>query len=201
MRAEGSSLILREGQESADHVIHAFVPVLHKDIRRGQAAFATAAENQKVLVLRELGKTPSGIRFEGDSPRLLVTNYANIPLDIGADIPVVFCIPANGYVSAPIAKDSTANRTFAERTASAQHGLSFAVAKDSPFFGQKDMHELTQTLVDWAYNEAAFAIDTASVAFAPSSKAAFSYLPVDGATKSKIVVDLKAAIGTKIVFR
>ena len=148
-----------------------------------------------------VGKTPSGIRFEGDSPRLLVTNYANIPLDIGADIPVVFCIPANGYVSAPIAKDSTANRTFAERTASAQHGLSFAVAKDSPFFGQKDMHELTQTLVDWAYNEAAFAIDTASVAFAPSSKAAFSYLPVDGATKSKIVVDLKAAIGTKIVFR
>ena len=141
------------------------------------------------------------IRFEGDSPRLLVTNFANIPLDIGADIPVEFCIPANGYASAPIAKDSTANRTFAERPASAQHGLSFAVAKDSPFFGQKDMQELTQTRVDCTYNEAAFAIDTASVAFAPSSKAAFSYLPVDGATKSKIVVDLKAAIGTKIVFR
>ena len=47
-----------------------------------------------------VGKTPAGIRFEGDSPRLLITNYANIPLDIGADIPVVFSIPATGYAAA-----------------------------------------------------------------------------------------------------
>ena len=148
-----------------------------------------------------VGKIPAGFRFEGESPRLLITNYAAVPLDIGADIPVVFCIPVNGYASAPIAKDSTANRTFAERASSIRHGLKFLVDRASPFFGQTDVMELTQMVVDWTYNGASFAINADAISASHGGVAAFSYLPVDGETKSKIVVDLKAAIGTKIIFR
>ena len=148
-----------------------------------------------------VGKTPAGIRFEGESPRLLLTNYANIPLDIGADIPVVFCIPANGYASAPIAKDSDANRTFADRSASVTHGLSFSVDRASPFFGQTDIGKLTQPLVDWTYNNTAYGVNTDAISFAQDGKAVFAFTPAESATKSAVVVELKATSGFSIIFR
>ena len=61
--------------------------------------------------------------------------------------------------------------------------------------------ELTQMVVDWTYNGASFAINADAISASHGGVAAFSYLPVDGATKSKIVVGLKSAIGTKVVFR
>ena len=148
-----------------------------------------------------VGKTPAGIRFEGGSPRLLLTNYANLPLDIGADIPVVFCIPANGYSSAPIAKGSDANRTFADRSASATHGLNFSIDKASPFFGQTDIGKLTQPLVDWSYNNTAYGDNTDAISFAQDGKAAFAFAPAESATKSAVVVELKAISGFSIILR
>ena len=147
------------------------------------------------------GKTPAGIRFEGDSPRLLITNYANIPLDIGADIPVVFCIPADGYDEAPIAKDSTANRTFAERSSSIQHGLAFSVDSNSPFFKQQALSHLEQQLVDWSYNGTSYTVNTDAISFVPYARASFAFTPADAATKSGVVVTLKHELATVVLFR
>ena len=149
----------------------------------------------------KVGKTPAGLRFEGSAPQLLINNEANIPLDIGADIPVVFSIPADGYAAAPIAKDSNANKAFAARTDSVLHGLRFSVDRKSPFFGQSGRETLTQTLVDWTYGGNSHAINTDAISFAQRGKVAFSFSPADGATKSAVVVDLTANLGTFIILR
>lgn len=148
-----------------------------------------------------VGKTPAGIRFEGDSPRLLITNYATIPLDIGADIPVVFSIPATGYAAAPIAKDSTANRTFAERSSSITHGLAFSVDSNSPFFKQQEQSHLEQPLVDWTYNDTSYPVNTDAISFVPSARASFAFTPAEAATKSGVVVTLEKALATLVLFR
>ena len=147
-----------------------------------------------------VGKTPAGIRFEGDSPRLLITNYANIPLDIGADIPVVFSIPADGYDETPIAKDSTANRTFAERTASVQHGLAFSVDPQSPFFKAKAVPRYTQPLVDWTYNGTGYPVNQDGIAFTTSPKVSFAFTPDEAATKNGVVAVLQNALATVVFF-
>ena len=148
-----------------------------------------------------VGHIPAGIRFEGNAPRLLVTNYASIPLDIGADIPVVFAIPANGYAATPIAKDSTANRVFAERASDIQHGLSFSVDPASPFFTVKSLPRLAQPLVDWTYNETQHTVNADAISFVPSNKAAFAFTPDGAVAKSGVVVALQNAFGTMVLIR
>ena len=145
-------------------------------------------------------ETPAGIFFRGENPQLQILQYGKIHADMGGELPVVFAVPANGFSRAPIVKTGTTNRQFVERNGTIP-GLMFAIDRKSPFFGQKDRDTLTQTLVDWTYNNNSFAINTDSISFAQSGKATFSFSPSESATKSAVVVDLKAAIGTKIVFR
>ena len=135
-----------------------------------------------------VGKTPAGIRFEGNSPRLVISGEANIPLDIGSDIAVVFCIPENGYASAPIAKDSTSNRAFADRASSIEHGLAFSIDEKSPYLAVRT--KFRQPLVDWTYNNTAYevnadAISLAEMKYAPTARMYFT--PEEGgATKSGV---------------
>ena len=149
-----------------------------------------------------VGKTPAGIRFEGVSPRLLVTNYANIPLDIGADIPVVFCIPENGYAAAPIAKDSTANRVFAERTSSVSHGLAFSIDEKSPYIAAKS--KFVQLLVDWTYNNNSYAVNTSAITFGEMKYAPTAHMyftPELGEAKSGVAAYCYTQKGTYIIVR
>ena len=134
-----------------------------------------------------VGKTPAGIRFEGSSPRLLISGEAKIPLDIGADIPVVFSIPENGYASAPIAKDSTSNNAFADRTSSIAHGLAFSIDMKSPYLTVKS--KFRQPLVDWTYDNTAYAVNTAAISFAEmkyAPTARMYFIPESGETKSGV---------------
>ena len=148
-----------------------------------------------------IGKTPAGIRFEGDAPRLLISDYANLPLDIGADIPVTFSIPANGYAAAPIAKSSTANRIFADQAANVEHGLVFSVDPQSPFFTAQTQPRITQQLVDWTYNDTDYTVNQGGIKFAASPKVKFAYTPEEGSTKSGVVATLETALGTVVLFR
>ena len=146
------------------------------------------------------GQTPKGIFFEGENPQLQIRRYAKIHANMGAELPVVFSVPRNGYTRTPIVKADATDRKFAELNGEI-HGLGFAMAKDSPFFGQKDGATLSQTLVDWSYSGTAYAIETDAISFVQTGKAKFSYLPAASATKNAIIVDLKASFGTKFVFR
>ena len=134
-----------------------------------------------------VGKTPAGIRFEGSSPRLLISGDANIPLDIGSDIAVVFCIPENGYALAPIAKGSTSSSVFADRASSIAHGLIFSIDEKSPYLAVKS--KFRQPLVDWTYNNTAYSVNTAAISFAEmkyAPTARMYFTPESGETKSGV---------------
>ncbi len=136
-----------------------------------------------------VGKTPAGIRFEGSSPRLLISGEANIPLDIGADIPVVFCVPENGYSAAPIAKATTAGVTFAARESSITHGLLFSIDEKSPYLAIRA--KFHQPLVDWTYNESSYTVNADAIAFAAtpgSGKTRFYFTPESEGTKNGVSV-------------
>ena len=149
-----------------------------------------------------VGKAPAGIRFEGDSPRLLVSGEANIPLDIGADIPVVFCIPENGYALAPIAKGSTSSSVFADRASSIAHGLIFSIDEKSPYLAVKS--KFRQPLVDWTYNNTAYSVNTAAISFAEmkyAPTARMYFTPESGEAKSGVEAYCYTQKGTMIIVR
>lgn len=148
------------------------------------------------------GKTPAGLRFEGSSPRLLISGDANIPLDIGADIPVVFCVPENGYSAAPIAKATTAGVTFAARESSITHGLLFSIDEKSPYLViRAKFHQL---LVDWTYNESSYTVNAEAIAFAAtpgSGKTRFYFTPESEGTKNGVSVYCYGKDGFAVVVR
>ena len=146
------------------------------------------------------GKPPTGIFFKGENPQLQVRRYAKVHANMGAELPVVFTVPANGFVRVPIVKADTQDRQFAELNGTIP-GLAFAIDRKSPFFKQRERGTLTQTLVDWTYGGNSYAINTDSISFAQGGKVTFSFSPVDGATKSAVVVDLTANFGALLIFR
>lgn len=149
------------------------------------------------------GKCPAGFRFEGASPQLRINNEANIPVDVGADIPVVFCIPENGFGAAPIVKGSTANTKFAVKDSSDNHGLAFAIDVKSPYLAVKS--KFRQPLVDWTYNNTAYevnadAISLAEMKYAPTARMYFT--PEEGgATKSGVEAYCYTQKGTQVIIR
>ena len=147
------------------------------------------------------GKTPSGIAFQGDHPQLLVSQYAKIHADGGADIPVTFSIPENGFSVTPITKSGATNRGFAELKDGVEHGFAFAVDPQSPFFKAKAVPRYTQTLVDWTYNGTGYPVNQDGIAFTTSPKASFAFTPDEAATKSGVVAVLQNALATVVFFR
>ena len=166
--------------------------VIAKSVRFG-ARYASADK---------VGKIPAGMRFEGDNPRLLIRSEATIPLDIGADFPVVFCIPENGYASAPIAKDSSNNVKFADRPSSVTHGLAFAVDMKSPYLAGSS--RFRQQLVDWTYNGNSYEVNASAVSFAEmkyAPTACMYFTPESGETKSGVAAYCYTQKGTCIIIR
>ena len=148
------------------------------------------------------GKSPAGFRFEGASPQLRINNEANIPVDVGADIPVVFCIPENGFGAAPIVKGSTANTKFAVKDSSDNHGLAFAIDVKSPYLAVKS--KFRQPLVDWTYNNTAYAVNTDAISFGEmkyAPAACMYFTPVDGETKSGVEAYCYTQKGTQVIIR
>ena len=148
------------------------------------------------------GKCPAGFRFEGASPQLCINYEANIPVDVGADIPVVFCIPENGFGATPIVKGSTANKVFASKDSSANHGLSFKVDLASPYLATAN--RFRQQLVDWTYNNTSYSVNTDAISFVAmkyAPKAGMYFTPEDGATKSGVAAYCYTEKGMQIIFR
>ena len=147
------------------------------------------------------GKAPAGITFLGDHPQLNVLQYAKVHADGGADIPVTFSIPVNGFATTPIVKASATNRGFAEKKSGVEHGLKFRVDPASPFFAQNARKTLEQQLLDWSYNGTSYAISTDGIVLANSGKTTMAFTPEDSATKSGVVASLKVVDATVILFR
>lgn len=148
------------------------------------------------------GKCPAGFRFEGASPQLRINNEANIPVDVGADIPVVFCIPENGFGAVPIVKGSTANTKFAVKDSSDNHGLAFAIDVKSPYLTAKS--RFVQPLVDWTYNNTAYAVNTDAISFGEmkyAPTACMYFTPVEGDTKTGVAAYCYTQKGTCIIVR
>ena len=108
------------------------------------------------------GKTPSGVFFQGDSPQLQILQYAKVHADMGAELPVVFTLPASGYAATPIVKTGAADRSFVERKSSGIPGLALSIDRKSPFYAQRT-EALGQMSVDWRHDGHSFAIDASGL--------------------------------------
>ena len=148
-----------------------------------------------------VGETPTGFRFEGESPLLSISSYPKVYADMGNGCPFVFSIPADGFNSAPIVKAGTSNHPFAEKASSGLADIAFSIDKNSPFFREQSLAKLTQPLVNWTYNGTAYGINEDSVTLNPTAKAAFTITPEEAATKSGIVAELNNSLSTVILFR
>jgi hypothetical protein len=147
------------------------------------------------------GKTPKGIFFLGERPQLQILQYAKIHADMGADLPVVFTIPTNGFARTPIVKAGTTNRVFPDLNGDI-HGMAFSIDEKSPYLVVKS--KFTQPLVDWTYNNTAYAVNTGAIAlgemkYAP--KARMYFTPESGETKSGVVAYCYTQKGTCIIVR
>jgi hypothetical protein len=111
----------------------------------------------------QVGKTPKGIFFQGDSPQLQILQYAKIHADMGAELPVVFTVPETGYTATPIVKTGDTNRGFAEKKSAEIPGLAISIDRNSPFYSQRKA-TLEQVFIDWRYNGNSFAINADGLA-------------------------------------
>ena len=152
--------------------------------------------------VRYEGQTPKGIFFLGERPQLRIKQYAKIHADMGAQLPVVFTIPTNGFERTPIVKTGNTNRGFAERKSDGIPGMLFSVDLKSPYLaGSSRFH---QQLVDWTYNGSSYAVNTSAVSFAEmkyAPTACMYFTPESGETKSGVAAYCYTQKGTCIIIR
>ena len=148
------------------------------------------------------GKTPKGIFFLGERPQLQVLQYAKIHADMGAQLPVVFTIPTNGFERTPIVKSGNTNRGFAERKSDDIPGMLFSIDLKSPYIAVKS--KFVQSLVDWTYNNSSYEVNTSAIAFGEmryAPTACMYFTPESGETKSGVAAYCYTQKGTCIIVR
>lgn len=148
------------------------------------------------------GKTPKGIFFLGERPQLQVLQYAKIHADMGAELPVVFTVPANGFERTPIVKSGSTNRGFAERKSDDIPGMLFSIDLKSPYLAGSQ--RFRQQLVDWTYNGNSYEVNTSGVSFAEmkfAPTACMYFTPEVGDTKTGIAAYCYTQKGACIIFR
>ena len=147
------------------------------------------------------GKTPKGIFFLGERPQLQVLQYAKIHADMGADLPVVFTIPTNGFERTPIVKVGTTNRSFPDLNGDIP-GMLFSIDEKSPYIAAKS--KFVQLLVDWTYNNNSYAVNTSAITFGEMKYAPTAhmyFMPELGETKSGVAAYCYTQKGTYIIVR
>ena len=147
------------------------------------------------------GKTPKGIFFLGERPQLQVLQYAKIHADMGAQLPVVFTIPTNGFERTPIVKMGTANRSFPDLNGDIP-GMLFSIDEKSPYIAAKS--KFVQLLVDWTYNNNSYAVNTSAITFGEMKYAPTAHMyftPELGETKSGVAAYCYTQKGTYIIVR
>ena len=148
-----------------------------------------------------VGKTPKGIFFLGERPQLQVLQYAKIHADMGAQLPVVFTIPTNGFERTPIVKMGTANRIFPDLNGDIP-GMLFSIDEKSPYIAVKS--KFVQSLVDWTYNNSSYEVNTSAIAFGEmryAPTACMYFTPESGETKSGVAAYCYTQKGTCIIVR
>ena len=147
------------------------------------------------------GKMPTGLFFKGENPQLQIANYAKIHADMGADLPVVFTIPTNGFERTPIVKAGTTDRIFPDLNGDI-HGMVFSIDLNSPYLAVKS--KFVQQLVDWTYNNNSYAVNTSAIAFGEMKYAPTAHMyftPVEGDTKTGVAACCYTQKGTCIIVR
>ena len=147
------------------------------------------------------GKLPAGIAFKGDNPQLQIRGYAKVHADMGGELPVVFTVLENGFGRTPIVKIADTNRGFGELNGDIP-GLLFSIDEKSPYLAVKS--KFRQPLVDWTYNNTAYAVNTDAISFGEmkyAPAACMYFTPVDGETKSGVEAYCYTQKGTCIIVR
>ena len=146
-------------------------------------------------------KLPAGIAFKGDNPQLQIRGYAKVHADMGGELPVVFTVLENGFGRTPIVKIADTNRGFGELNGDIP-GLLFSIDEKSPYLAVKS--KFRQPLVDWTYNNTAYAVNTDAISFGEmkyAPAACMYFTPVDGETKSGVEAYCYTQKGTCIIVR